>query len=70
MILLIGSNGCSRCNVTQRLLKQKNVEFEYKLLEDLELADQNKYLDMAENAGYFTLPLIIKDNKLIDIKDV
>lgn len=70
MILLIGTNGCSKCRITKQLLTQKNIEFEYKLLDEFSTEESNRYLNMAEEAEQFSFPLILKDNRIVELKDV
>ena len=70
MILLIGKQGCSACNMTKNVLKNKGIEFEYKLLEDLLEEDRNNYINMAQEQKMLNLPLIIVDNTLKTLQEV
>ena len=70
MIKVIGKEGCSRCLMVKNLLNNKKIEFEYFLLNELSQEEQNNYLKMAKEVGMTNLPLVIKDNKIVEIKEV
>jgi glutaredoxin len=70
MYLLLGKENCSRCEMVKTILTNKNIEFEYKLLNDLTNDLKFKYLNNARENGLIELPLIIKDNQVIDFKEV
>ena len=40
--------------MTKQLLDKKNTEYEYVLLEDLSMAEQGEYLNMARKKGMMT----------------
>jgi len=69
-VLLIGKNNCSRCDMTKNILSNKNVEFEYVLMESLPQEEQAKYRKMAIMAKKMEMPLIIKEDKIITIAEV
>jgi glutaredoxin len=70
MLKLIGINGCSKCKVTQMILDNKNIQYEYLNFNDMSLENQNFYTHMAIDNGQKTFPIIIKDNKVINISEV
>ena len=70
MILLIGQKGCNRCQMTKNILINKNIDFDYKLLNELSKEEQDKYLKMATEKQMFELRLIIKDNNLITLQEI
>lgn len=70
MILLIGKNNCNACTMVKNVLTNKGVEFEYKLLEELSEEDRNNYIQMAQDTGMLSLPLIIKNNTLKTLQEV
>lgn len=70
MYLLLGKENCSRCEMVKNILTNKNIEFEYKLLSDLSNDLKIKYLAKARDVGLIELPLIVKDNQIIDFKEV
>lgn len=70
MIRIIGNNGCSRCEVVKQILINKNMEFKYDLLTDLPNDEQNQLMDQARLNGMLNMPLIIRNNKIIDIKEI
>lgn len=70
MITLIGLKDCNACTMTKNILKNNNIDFEYLLYEDLSQEEQNKYTKMATDNNQLSMPLIIKDNKLITLQDL
>jgi glutaredoxin len=70
MILLIGTKNCSKCEMTKGILDKKEIEYEYKIINDLNKEDQLIYMNMAKEKGIAFFPLVIKDNKIIDIQEV
>ena len=70
MIKVIGNNGCSRCEITKQILTNKGIEFEYELLSDLPEETQKLYIKSARVKGQLNMPLIFKDNEIIDIKEI
>ena len=69
-IIVIGQKNCSACEMTKTILKNKGVEFEYKLLDDLENDLKNKYIKIAKEQNKLSLPLIIKDEKILTVQEV
>jgi len=70
LIKVIGNNGCSRCEITKQILTNKGIEFEYELLSDLPEETQKLYIKSARVKGQLNMPLIFKDNEIIDIKEI
>lgn len=70
MLKIIGTKNCSRCVTVKNILTTKKIEFEYFLLDELEAIDQEKYTKLAEENNQLQFPLIVKDEKLIDIKEI
>ena len=68
MIELIGTSGCSRCLMVKSILAKRNINYTYTLFEDLTQNEQSRYMELAENQ--LTFPLILKENNIIDIKDL
>lgn len=68
MITLIGTENCSRCNMTKEILKNNNVEFEYKLFTELD--NQLEVRKIAMSKGMVNFPLIMKDNDLVELQEV
>ena len=48
----------------------KNIDYDYKFIENLSNKEQEKYMQLAKESGMMQFPLIIKDDKIIDLKDV
>jgi glutaredoxin len=70
MLEIIGSKNCSKCNTVKKDLDSKNIEYEYKILEELQQHDKEKYIQMAKAVNQYYLPLIIRDNTLISLQEV
>ena len=70
MYLLLGKENCSRCEMVKNILTNKNIEFEYKLLNDLSNDIKFRYLAMARESRLIELPLIIRDNRVIDFNEI
>jgi glutaredoxin len=69
-LLVVGKQQCSRCDMTKNILNNKQIDFEYVLMEDLSEEDKAKYRKMAITAKQLEMPLIIKDNKIITLQEV
>lgn len=70
MIRVIGNYGCSRCEIIKQILSNKGVEFKYELLSDLPKETQRIILNKAKAKGQLNMPLIFKDDEIIDIKEI
>ena len=70
MILLIGTENCSRCNMVKGLLNDKNINYTYKLMSDLSKEEQDRLLELARESKQTSFPLILKDNKIITLQEV
>jgi arsenate reductase-like glutaredoxin family protein len=70
MYLLIGKKNCISCEIMKTKLQNNNIEFEYQLFNELSNEVSFKYLTMARDSGLLEFPLIIKDGKMIDHKEV
>lgn len=70
MVRVIGSRGCSRCEITKQILKKKGVEFSYELISDLPDEEQELLNNLAQEKGLLQMPLILKDNELVEIKEI
>jgi glutaredoxin len=70
MILVIGKENCSACDMTKTILKNKGIEFEYTLLDELEEIQKKEYIKLAREQGIMSMPLIIKEDKIIKLQEV
>jgi len=70
LIKVIGKTGCGKCNVIKHKLEEKGVDFKYILLDKLDARTRVKYIHMAKKANKLDLPIIVKNNQLIDINTV
>ena len=70
MVKLIGKNNCNACAMTKTILTNKDIEFEYFVLEELPKEDQDFYINLAKENNMLSLPLIVIDNKLKTLQDI
>lgn len=70
MVKIIGTHGCSRCLMAKDILENKNIEYEYVQLEDLPQDEKDKYMNMAQEIGLMTFPIIIKDSGIITFQEL
>ncbi len=70
MLLVIGTENCSKCLMTKNILDSKGIEYTYQLLNSLSKHEQDIYLDMAQKAKQMSMPLIIKDGQIITLQEV
>ena len=70
MISVIGKENCGACMMARKVLTKKGVEFEYVHLDDLSEEDKDVVLKLAEEQGMRSMPLIIKDGKLVTLQEV
>lgn len=70
MIILLGKNNCSRCDMVKSILDNKDISYQYKKIEECSQEEQEKYLYLARENRQLGFPLIIKDDKIITIQEV
>lgn len=70
MIKLLGKKNCNACEMTKTILTNKNIDFEYSILEELPKEEQDKYVEMATKQNMLSLPLIVVDDKLKTLKEI
>jgi glutaredoxin len=70
MLRVVGQKNCGKCTITKQILDGKGVEYEYSLLSDLPQEEQRRLAKMARDCSYNTMPLIIKDDRLITLQEV
>jgi glutaredoxin len=70
MLKVIGLENCGKCTITKNILEERNIEYEYDVLSNLNQEDQRKYAKMARESNYNSMPLIIRDDKLITLQEV
>jgi glutaredoxin len=56
--------------MTKMILNNKGITYEYKLIGDLLIGEQDKYLDMAQQTGQLSFPLLIKNDKIITLQEI
>lgn len=69
-VMLIGAPNCSRCAMAKKNLTNRGIQFTYTQLDELNVEDRQKYLELAKKAGHMQLPVIIKNNASITLKEV
>lgn len=69
-VMVYGANGCSACEMTKKILKEKNVEFSYELLEEVNQGIYDEVMEAAKKKGIRSMPIIIKDDVAVSISEV
>lgn len=69
-ITVYGTQGCSRCLMIKKMLDNKKIKYDYLLFEDLNNSEKDNIMDLAQNKGIQSFPLIIRDNEIITIEEV
>lgn len=70
MLLVIGTQNCSKCNMVKSILNNKGIEYIYKLNNEIPEGKFNIYLEKAKVLGLMNFPLIIKDEEIITLEDI
>ena len=70
MLIVIGTKNCSRCEIVKNILNSKEIKYEYLELNDISESQKSEYLNLAEDAGQISLPIILRNNKIITIQEV
>lgn len=72
MLYLIGSTGCSNCMMSKKILDKKGIKYKYFLLNEFNEEDKKRIMDLAQEQGKMSLPLIFKENdkNIYSIKEV
>jgi len=67
MIVIVGKKSCSKCEMVKKLLTKRSIEFNYI---DIDSDNSGKLLDrvIKENDSHY--PMILKDDKVVSLKDV
>ena len=69
-VLLLGNTNCTRCDMVKNILTDNKISFEYELLEDLPSEVKAKYIAMAREKKMMQMPIIIKDDEVVELKDI
>lgn len=70
MIELIGRRNCSICKEVKEFLKNKNIHFDYSLIEECSEYEKNELLKLADSKNIRTMPLVFVDYKLITVEEL
>ena len=70
MIKVIGKENCGACMMAKKVLTRKGVDFEYVYLDELEEEERKEVLRMSDEQGMRSMPLIVKDGKLVTLQEV
>ena len=68
MIKVIGTENCSRCEMTKLILTQNNIEFEYDLFSNLD--NQLEIRKQAMAKGMLNFPIVLKDGEMVELQEV
>ena len=67
MLKLYGMKDCARCEQVKNILDKRNIKYKY---HDLDEVDTEYYLTLIEEENKSLFPLIMKDNRVINLSDV
>lgn len=67
MVQVIGSKHCARCSAVKNILKNKGVDFDYQLHEEM---NDDTIIEKAREEGFMSFPMIIKDGQFTDLQSV
>jgi len=56
--------------MTKAILDKKEIEYEYKLNNEISEDKFNTYLEKAKIKGLMNFPLIVKDEEIITLEDI
>jgi glutaredoxin len=71
MITLIGKSGCSKCAQVKNLLDKRGIEYQYKVLDELDTVERDKYVGIATQNGISGFPLFFDENDgSLTLKDI
>lgn len=72
MIWVIGNFGCARCKVIYNKIKEEFPDSKYFMLDDIEEEERNFILELANNEGINTLPLvfIVEEQKITTFEEL
>ena len=70
MYTIIGNENCPRCDKTKEILEEKGIEFDYFLMDSLEPAQRETYMNLAKEYNVKNFPLIIKNNTIYNLQEV
>jgi glutaredoxin len=69
-IKIVGKIGCSRCEMVKNIFDNKNISYTYQLLDELKEEEKKVLLSKAREKGLMNMPLIIKNDELVDFEEV
>ncbi len=71
MYLIVGKESCPRCEAVKKILIDKKVVFEFRLLDELPNKLQSKYIDEALSKGFEDMPIVVdKNGNVVDFKEI
>jgi len=70
MLLVIGTKNCSKCEMVKNILKSKNIDYQYKIIEECSQEERGYFIEIAKKANQIGFPIIIKDNKVVTMQEV
>jgi glutaredoxin len=70
VLLIIGTENCSKCKMTKSILDNKNIDYIYKLNNEISKDEFNKYIEKAKIKGLMNFPLIVRDEEIIMLNDI
>jgi glutaredoxin len=70
MYTIIGRESCINCEKIKQLLKEKEIAFEYVMMDELPKVEKFNHMNSAKKAGQMSLPIVLKDGVFMPTKEV
>lgn len=70
MVLVIGTENCSKCLMTKNILDSRDIDYEYRLLSEFSKQEQDMYMNMAKEAKMMNFPIILQDEIVVTLQEV
>lgn len=70
MIKVIGKYSCSKCQDVVKVLTNREIEFNYSYIDELEDHIADMYKEKAKKADKVYYPIIVKDGEVVRFRDI
>lgn len=69
MIKVIGTPNCGACQMAKKILTDRNIEFEYSLLDDIPQNQKDEYLNLSLQNKMRNMPLIFNGKTQLTLQE-
>lgn len=70
MYTIISREGCTNCARIKALMEERDIAFNYVMMDDLSKVEKFNYMNSAKKAGQMSMPIILKDGVFVPTKEV